>query len=217
MQRRLIASTLLAFAACEGNPGSPPLPFELLTPAEATATAVTTPTLTWKASPRALSYTLEIATDSAFTAIVFTQPDLFVTTFTLTAPLAAGTVHFWRVTALNDQGSTPSPLGSFATQVPAGSPPAAFVLTEPADLATGVAVIPTFKWAIAPGADTYTIEVATDAAFTLLVVNQAGVTTTTFLSPIQLLANTQHFWRVTAVNVDGSTLCTAPFSFTTTP
>ena len=140
-----------------------------------------------------------------------------MTTFTLTAPLAVGTVHFWRVTAFNEQGSTLAPPGSFATQVAAGSPPAAFVLTDPADIATGVALIPTFKWAIAPGADTYTVEVATDAGFTLLVVNQAGVTTTTFLSPIQLVANTQHFWRVTAVNVNGPTPCTAPFSFTTTP
>ena len=107
MQRRSFAILFFALAACEGHPGSPPLPFELLTPTEASATAPTTPTLTWKLSPRALNYTLEIATDSAFTAIVFTQPDILVTTFTLTAPLAVGTVHFWRVTAVNVNGPTP--------------------------------------------------------------------------------------------------------------
>ena len=216
--KRIALPGLLLLAACEGHPGSLPLPFVLLTPADGLGTLTTTPTFTWNASGRAVSYRLQIATVSDFSALTQDLTGIASPSFALVTPLADGTVYFWRVLAQNEKGDTPSASLSFGTTVLPGNPPAAFTQTDPADLLTGVALVPIFKWAIAPGADSYTIEVATDAAFVSIVVNQTLITQTSFACPITLTASTVYFWRVTAVNVVGGTIAgNAPTSFTTTP
>ncbi len=216
--KRLALLSLLALSACEGHPGSAPLPFTLLTPAEGAATVPNLPVFTWNASPRAITYRLQIATVNDFSVLIQDISNIGTVSFALLTPLADATIHFWRVLADNENGETASPTQSFATTVLAGNPPAAFTQTDPADLLTGVSIIPFFKWAIAPGADSYTVEVATDVTFLLIVVNQTLILQPSFLCPITLTANTVYFWRVTAVNVIGPTMAAnAPLSFTTTP
>jgi hypothetical protein len=63
------------------------------------------------------TYTLQIATDNTFATIVVNQAGIAATTFTPAAPLNATTTYFWRVTAVNTFGSTPStePFWSFTT------------------------------------------------------------------------------------------------------
>ena len=84
-------------------------------PADAAAVS-TSPTFTWGAANGVTSYTIEIATDNAFTAMVVNQPGIAATTFTPAAPLPPNT-YYWRVTAVNGFGSTPStePFWSFTT------------------------------------------------------------------------------------------------------
>ncbi len=213
-----LAAVFVLLAACEGHPGSAPLNFTLLTPTDGMATVSNTPTFTWTAAPRAESYRLQVALTNDFAAPTVDQPQLGATQFALTTPLADGTIYFWRVIATNEQGDTYTTPLSFGTQVTAGNPPAAFNLVEPANGQTAVALVPSFKWQIAPGADSYVFELASDVAFTTILINQAGLTLPSFSSPITLTANTQYFWRVTAVNVNGSPVAAnAPFAFTTTP
>lgn len=76
-------------------------------PANNALNVATVATLTWNPVVDAQSYFVEVATDSGFTTIV-SSGTVTGTSFT-TAPLAADTVHYWRVRAANVCGN-----GSFA-------------------------------------------------------------------------------------------------------
>ena len=93
--------------------------------------------------------------------------------------------------------------------------PNAATLTAPADGANNQPVRPTFTWT-GSNTETYTLDIATDAAFTNIVFTQA-VTGTTATPNVDLASNTQFFWRVTAANACGSGATSATFSFTTLP
>ncbi|MBO9663078.1 fibronectin type III domain-containing protein [Dokdonella sp.] len=93
--------------------------------------------------------------------------------------------------------------------------PGAPTLTSPADGADSVnSSDATLTWQASDQAASYTIEVATDAAFTQIVASQSGLTTTSWhasgLSP-----TTRYYWRVRATNVCGGGSDSAVFSFTT--
>ncbi len=93
--------------------------------------------------------------------------------------------------------------------------PAAPTLTSPPDGATGQPIRPTFTWTAVPQAGTYSIEIATDAGFTNVVDGASGLTQTTYSASVDLDTNTQHFWRVRALNACGTGPDSAVFDFTT--
>lgn len=76
------------------------------------------PTLEWTAATDALGYDVEIATDAAFTTIV-ASARVQGTSYTPPAPLAANTVHHFRVRAVNPCGAGAwSTVRSFSTVTP---------------------------------------------------------------------------------------------------
>lgn len=83
------------------NPGQP----SLLTPAHFSTNLPLQPTFTWSAASQAGSYTLEIATDSQFSNLVYTAAGLSTTSHTLPTPLDPVTIYYWRVRAENSCGS----------------------------------------------------------------------------------------------------------------
>lgn len=107
-------------------------------------------------------------------------------------------------------------------------------LVSPLDVATDVAAYPVLNWGAGasdrifgdgfdgvplPPAGTmdalsYTVEVATDSAFTDIAAS-ATVTTTTWTVDTPLDASTQYYWRVTPHNYCGDGPVSATFSFTT--
>ena len=89
------------------------------------------------------------------------------------------------------------------------------VLTSPANGATNVPVPPTFTWAAAAQAGTYSIQIATDAAFTNIVDQASGLTGTTYTAVAPLNTNTLHYWRVLASNACGASVYSVVFSFRT--
>jgi hypothetical protein len=94
-------------------------------------------------------------------------------------------------------------------------PPAA-VLQTPANGATDVAAQPLFTWTAAEQTESYFIEIATDAAFTNVILSQtlsAGVTS--FQPTAALPTNTQLWWRVGNGNICGDAPSSAVFTFTT--
>jgi hypothetical protein len=94
-------------------------------------------------------------------------------------------------------------------------PPAA-VLQTPADGATDVAAQPLFTWTAADQTESYLIEIATDAAFTNVILAQtlsAGVTS--FQPTAALPVSTQLWWRVGNGNICGEAPSSAVFTFTT--
>ncbi|MDC8014931.1 S8 family serine peptidase [Tahibacter soli] len=93
---------------------------------------------------------------------------------------------------------------------------AAGSLSAPANGATGQSTTPALSWAAISGASSYRVQIATDAAFTNLVVNQT-VTGTSFTPSTALANNTPYFWRVNGINGCGEGAKSDAFGFTTVP
>jgi extracellular elastinolytic metalloproteinase len=94
-----------------------------------------------------------------------------------------------------------------------GSPDAP-TLTAPANGATGVALRPNLTWAADADAASYTVDIATDAAFTNIVYT-APATGTSHTVASNLAANTLYYWRLTPINPCGTGTASAAFTFTT--
>lgn len=98
----------------------------------------------------------------------------------------------------------------------ADTAPAAPTLLTPADGAMNVDPRPTFSWTASPQAGSYELQVATDAGFTNVIL-QETVSGTAFMPDGDLLTDTQLFWRVTPSNQCGVGTTSATFSFRTQP
>ncbi len=89
--------------------------FNLSMPANGASGQGTMPALTWTASLYATSYTVEVSTSNTFSPLAISPaPTVAATTYSVTAPLAAGT-YFWRVIANNTSGMYTSPTFTFST------------------------------------------------------------------------------------------------------
>lgn len=102
----------------------------------------------------------------------------------------------------------------------APTPPGAFNLLSPADVAVSVPLTPTLTWENASAELSYTVEIDTDNLFaaplTYASTPLAPDTTSHPVPPATLAANSAYFWRVRAVNAGGSTsAANAPFRFMT--
>lgn len=91
----------------------------LLAPPDGANSIPTQPMFSWSASPQAASYLIEIATDASFTNVILSQ-SVTTTSFQPTAALPLNTELWWRVTASNECGATPSATFSFITQAGPG-------------------------------------------------------------------------------------------------
>ncbi len=96
-----------------------------------------------------------------------------------------------------------------------GGAPGAVTLSAPSNGATGVSATPTLSWSASAGANTYDVQVATDAGFSNLVVNETGVSGTSHIVANSLNTNTLYNWRVRGVNGCGNGAYASAFSFTT--
>ncbi|MDQ5982487.1 MAG: hypothetical protein QG549_484 [Patescibacteria group bacterium] len=94
--------------------------------------------------------------------------------------------------------------------------PSAPVLTTPANTATNVSTTPTFSWSAADQADTYQLIVASNADYSTIVINQSGLTGTSYTPGTALNTNTTYYWKVIAVNGSGTTISDGR-QFTTVP
>lgn len=72
----------------------------LTAPANSAINQPTLPTFTWAAVPNALDYTIQVASEPTFSAIVGTATTT-ATTWTPAVPLATSSVHYWRVFSRN--------------------------------------------------------------------------------------------------------------------
>lgn len=174
-----------------------------------------TPTIDWSDVSGADSYQLQVSTNSGFTNIIVNLEALAASQYTVpSGVLSSNTQYFWRVTALNEFGY--SVIGgpwSFTT-VPL--PPAAPILTSPANNATGTSLTPLLDWNDVSGAATYNVQVSLNSGFTTTVLNQTGVTASQFTVASGLLANnTQYFWRIAAVNPGGTSAWSTVWNFRT--
>ncbi|MET0232867.1 MAG: S8 family serine peptidase, partial [Rhodanobacteraceae bacterium] len=94
-------------------------------------------------------------------------------------------------------------------------PAAAPALDSPADDANSTPLRPTFTWEPAAQASSYLFELATDAAFTDVVISE-NIDGTSFQPAEDLGVDTLYYWRVTADNTCGAN-ASAVRSFRTAP
>jgi len=103
---------------------------------------------------------------------------------------------------------------SVATVLEAGAPPSVPTLQSPANGVTGVAIPVTMSWQPAAEASSYRLQLATDADFSQLVVDQSGILQTS-RAVSGLSTFTQYLWRVNATNPMGTSDWSQTWSFTT--
>ncbi|MDD5672664.1 MAG: hypothetical protein PHC61_00750 [Chitinivibrionales bacterium] len=89
------------------------------------------------------------------------------------------------------------------------------VLTYPADTATDIALNPKLTWIAPVGATSYTLQIATDAGFSTIIVNQTGIAAP-YYNVTGLALNTAYYWRVKATNTAGTSSWGSTWGFTTT-
>jgi subtilisin-like proprotein convertase family protein len=87
-------------------------------------------------------------------------------------------------------------------------------LSTPANNATGVSTQPTLQWTAVSGA-TYDLQIATDASFTAVVLNQTNVSANSFAVTTALNTGTNYWWRVRAKTSCVTGSYTGEFAFTT--
>ncbi len=90
-------------------------------------------------------------------------------------------------------------------------------LVIPANGSKDVSTLPTFEWTSVNNAETYRLQVSTNANFDSIVVDQSGVVGETFSLITNLATDTRYYWRVFAENVCGEVIGTEVFSFRTSP
>lgn len=88
----------------------------------------------------------------------------------------------------------------------AAAPPDPTQIIQPAPGASGVPLQPTFTWPASPTAQTYTLEVAHDSAFSAPVLSVTDLSTTTYTPSTPLPAHTLLFARVRTHNPCGESL-----------
>lgn len=167
--------------------------------------------LLWEETDGADSYVVEIATDSMFTSIVKSYPN--VTDLSVAADgLDNYTEYYWRAKAENEQGnfSDWSAWGRFSTILSAP------MLTAPADASAKVAVNSIFTWEEVPGAESYEFLISKDSGF--------PETETDTVSDIMeneteiegLEYQTTYYWKVYAFDQESnSSLASETWEFTT--
>ena len=189
----------------------PPATAVLISPANASVNQSISLTLQWNAASRAERYRIELAKDSLFSNIVYTDTG----TTNLSAPVSGLdylTKYFWRVKGKNVGGESDwSVINSFTTII---EKPALPVLASPANNATGVVQPVTLVWQKSLRADKYHVQVASDDAFTNIVSETSNLTDSTLtLSTLQPLAT--YYWRVEASNIGGTSGFTSAYKFST--
>jgi hypothetical protein len=178
----------------------PPAAPTLLSPANGAPGLPLLETLTWNAASGATSYGVYFGTSP-------TPPLVGYVAGTVFSPmLAINTTYYWQIAAVNNAGTSPSPIWSFTTgSLPAPGTP---VLSSPANGAPGVSVTPTLSWQAASNAASYDVYLGATSP------PVATVTGTTYTPPLPLVSNTAYSWQIVANNASGTATSTA-WSFTT--
>jgi hypothetical protein len=154
------------------------------------------PLLQWSAVQGASSYTVQVDGDvDMIGASTYTTKG---TSLVVPVPLTTGD-WYWTVTASKGTGLTslPSAIQKFNID-----PVAAPQITYPVDDLNQSLQDVVLDWTPVPGAQTYDIQVSTDAGFNNITLDVSGIKSTRY-SPPTTLNSDQFWWRVRAVDLAG--------------
>jgi hypothetical protein len=157
-----------------------------------------------------LTYRVQVFVDSTF--IMPVVDDSTVQTENLQiGPLAHGTQYFWRVRVEGEDHSPFSSIWKFHTVIPAPVSPG---LLTPLDSSISNEPNIYLIWQRNATAETYRLQVATDTAFSSLVVDDSTlVDSSRYVSNLQPL--TWYHWHVNAKNIGGTSGYSQRWSFKT--
>ncbi|MBE0645472.1 MAG: S8 family serine peptidase [Bacteroidetes bacterium] len=197
-----------AFTTLPAEPDAP----VLNTPADDESGIAVTAQFTWSGVESAATYNFQLSEDAQFSTPILDAKGVPLLRYTA-SNLKENTWHYWRVSASNSAGTGPwSAANRFRT---VRSVPGKVVLRSPADGALRVTERPDFTWQADTLADSYTLQVASDAAFTKLVVESKNLQSSHLISPQSLPNGRLLYWRVSAQNEMGSGPLSDVWSFTT--
>jgi len=198
-------SAVWKFTTIIATPAAP----TLITPVNNATCIALTPTMTWGAVAGALSYRLQISTDSTFGTTTWDTSGVAGTSATVqTGKLNNFTKYYWRVNATNSGGTGAwSLIWNFTTML--GTP----TLISPPNNATNVSLTPTLTWSSVTGATSYRVQISTDSTFSTTVWDSSGITGTSV--NVLLSQTTAYFWRVNASNSGCTGHWSSTFRFTT--
>ena len=181
-------------------------------PVATAATLITQTSFTanWAASTGADNYFLDVSSDnfSSFISGYNNQPIGNVTSYVVSNNLSPNTTYYYRVRAQNSVGTS-------------GNSSTVSVLTAPS-VPVAVAAIPiaqtsfTANWGSVPGATGYFIDIAADASFNSLILNNTP-TSSNFYSATALNSGTTYYYRVRSANAGGSSTSSNTISAITIP
>jgi hypothetical protein len=167
--------------------------------------------LIWtRTGPDVDRYWLEGDNDSLFST-PFIDSLIVDTVYTVT-PLHHNNTFWWRVRAHNEIGWGPfSMTRSFFVYQEIPSAPQ---LLDPPDGTVGVSTAPVLDWDSSVGAESYALQVSDRPDFSIVVVDQAEIDSTSF-RVTDLQNATTYYWRVGAANDLGTSEWSDVWDFTT--
>ena len=184
----------------------------LVAPADEADDVSTKPLLNWEAADRAETYSVQLASDSAFSEIILDGTEIDTTSLQMVDELDEFTTFYWRVNGTNIGGTSDwSDIWQFTTGEAFPAPP---VLVSPDDGSTDVETEKTLLWNSVPRAMSYRVQVSVVADFSETVYDNDGITNT-FLNISDLQSNTEYFWRVRGISDRGAGDWSEVWSFTT--
>ncbi len=176
----------------------------LLSPPNNSGNVSLTPTLDWTDDITAISYEVQLTTDSTFNNISVFDSSVTLSQLAVRSGLLVNLVkYFWRVRTTNSLGTGPwcSPWNFLTGLVP----PAAPVLIAPPNGDTDVSTILTFDWNDVFYAQSYRIQISQDSTFTMTLINAGPLTISQYTNTGNPLDNnTLYYWRVNAANTAGT-------------
>ncbi|HLO33505.1 MAG TPA: choice-of-anchor Q domain-containing protein [Anaerolineales bacterium] len=199
------------------SPNPPSVPVLVSPTNNALNTNYLLPRLDWNPStlPTGVTfdhYQLQVARDTNFTDLVLDHPEsdrLHSEYIPSNISLDSNSKYSWRVQSFNTLGQYNT--SATWTLRAATLPP---VLSTPTDGESLLNKRPTLEWNAVVGASGYTIIISRYANLSSPL-RSALVTSSTYALPIDLPANTKLYWHVQATGVNGPSLWSPTWSFTT--
>jgi len=199
-------STIFKFTSIPATPGVP----VLTSPPNGSTNISTTTALDWAALTNAVSYVLELSSDSNFQSYLVFDSNL-TSISQVVGPLPNNGIFYWRVKGVNSNNvsSNWSLTWKYST-VP--NPPTAPLQLTPAQNAS-IFDSTTFSWVGYVNSTSYDLQIATDSLFTQ--VFRDTTQTTTSVKIKNLLNGFTLYWRVNATGPGGISAWSNTGIFTT--
>jgi hypothetical protein len=187
----------------------------LLIPANGSTGISLTTDLTWSTAGGAVTYRVQVSSDSTFTTTQWDTTGVGILTVSVPAgKLSNLTKYYWRVNATNAGGTGGwSAIWNFTTIV---AVPIAPTLLTPANGSTGILLTPTCTWNSVINAVTYRYQISSDSTFATVTWDTAGLGSPIIIIPAGKLSQlTKYYWRVNATNAGGTGPWSVKYNFTT--